>query len=173
MKTLILSSSLSKESKSFILCNEVSKALANKEVKCTVVDARNMTILPTHNKPTNDMESLAKQINETDNLIIGMGVHCYSINDSLKLLLDTCFAQATGKFYGILCAAGGEKSYLSTMHLTQICMNEWKMIQLPNIVYAVGKDFKKNKIVSNDLLDRIELFSKEFQSIGKKLLINS
>ena len=99
-----------------------------------------------------------------------MGVHCYSINDSLKIILDTIFQKATGKFYGILCAAGGEKSYLSTMHLTQICMNEWRMIQLPRIVYAIEKDFTEEKISSTDLLKRIELFSEEFHLIGNKLL---
>ena len=40
---------------------------------------------------------LAKQIKETDNIIIGMGVHSYSVNDGLKILLDTCFSEATGK----------------------------------------------------------------------------
>ena len=170
MKTLILSSSLSKSSRSFILCNKVLKTLYKKGINCTIVDARNIPMLPTHREVTPEMENLAKQIKETDNIIIGMGVHCYSVNDSLKILLDTCFSAATGKFYGILCAAGGERSYLSTMHLTQICMNEWRMIQLPRIVYANGKDFKEGVISSSNLLERIELFSEEFHSIGNKLL---
>jgi FMN reductase len=84
--------------------------------------------------------------------------------------LDTCFSEVTGKFYGILCAAGGERGYLSTMHLTQICMNEWRMIQLPRIVFANGKDFKDDIICSTELLERIKVFSEEFYSIGKKLL---
>ena len=170
MKTLILSSSLSKSSRSFIICNEVFKALSKKGVDCTLVDARNIPMQPTHNQATTEMENLAKNIEETDNIIIGMGVHCYSINDALKILLDTCFSKATGKFYAIVCAAGGERSYLSSMHLTQICMNEWRMIQLPRIVYATSKDFKENSISSTELLERIALFSKEFQLIGGKLL---
>jgi len=84
-------------------------------------------------------------------------------------LLDACFGKATGKFYGILCAAGGERSYLSTMHLTQICMNEWRMMQLPRIVYATGKDFKEDIIISSEVLERIALFSEEFHTIGNKL----
>ena len=55
------------------------------------------------------------------------------------------------------------------MHLTQICMNEWKMIQLPRTVYASSKDFQKNKIVSQSLKDWINLFCNEFILIGKKL----
>ena len=116
------------------------------------------------------MHSLSNLINNTDNIIIGMGVHCYSINDSLKILLDNCFEGANDKFFGIICAAGGERSYLSTMHLTQICMNEWRMIQLPRIVYATKKDFVNNQITDKEVLKRLDIFSKEFISIGKKLI---
>ena len=117
------------------------------------------------------MNNLANKIEKADNIIIGMGVHCYSINDSLKILLDTCFSSAYGKFYGILCAAGGERSYLSTMHLTQICMNEWRMIQLPRIIYATKKDFQGGSIISKEIAERMDVFSEEFYSIGGKLLI--
>ena len=170
MKTLILSSSLSKNSRSFILCKQVLDILSDEGVDCHMIDARNISINPTHRKFTKEMQNVKDQIERSDNIIIGMGVHCYSINDSLKILLDNCFSEATGKFYAILCAAGGEKSYLSTMHLTQICMNEWRMIQLPRIVYATKEDFQESSIYSTDLFKRIRIFSKEFYLIGKKLL---
>ena len=170
MKTLILSSSLSKSSRSFILCENVLENLSEKGASCTLIDARNIQIRPTHIESTPEMRDLTKQIKEADNIIIGMGVHCYSINDALKILLDTCFSEANGKFFGILCAAGGERSYLSTMHLTQICMNEWRMMQLPRIIYANEKDFKEDSIKSSELLRRIDVFSEEFYKIGRKLL---
>lgn len=171
MKTLILSSSLSENSRSFILCKQVFDILCKKKVDCTIIDSRNIPMNPTHGQLTVEMQSLSKKIDAADNIIIGMGVHCYSINDSLKILLDTCFSKAYSKFFGILCAAGGEKSFLSTMHLTQICMNEWHMIQLPRIIYATKKDFTNDVISSKELLERIELFAQEFESIGKKLLV--
>jgi len=170
MKTLILSSSLSKESKSFLLCKAVEEKLSTHGIDCKLVDARKLSIQAVHSRKTKDMISLSKFIKETDNIIIGMGVHCYSINDNLKILLDNCFDGAIGKFFGILCAAGGEKSYLSTMHLTQICMNEWRMIQLPRIVYATGADFTNSKITSKEVIKRIEDFSNEFDNIGSKLI---
>ena len=169
MKTLILSSSLSENSRSYLLCKAVKEELIAKGDNITFIDARNIPMQPTHKVITPEMATLAKQVEEADNIIFGMGVHCYSVNDSLKILLDACFGKATGKFYGILCAAGGERSYLSTMHLTQICMNEWRMIQLPRIVYATGKDFKENTITSTEVLERIALFSDEFHTVGNKL----
>jgi len=170
MKTLILSSSLSENSRSYLLCKAVKEELIAKGDNITFVDARNIPMQPVHRRLSPEMETLAKQVEQADNIIIGMGVHCYSVNDSLKILLDTCFGKATGKFFGILCAAGGERSYLSTMQLTQICMNEWRMMQMPRIVYATGKDFTENTITSTEVLERIVIFSEEFHSIGNKLV---
>jgi len=170
MKTLIISSSLSPDSKSFILCSEVNTELLKRGIKSKIIDARKIKLTAYHYKESLEMKNLSTEISKADNLIIGMGVHCYSINDSLKIILDNCFNDVTGKFFGVLCSAGGEKSYLSTMHLTQICMNEWRMIQLPRIIYGTSKDFKKNKIISKDLNERIIQFSEEFILVGNKLM---
>ena len=169
MNTLILSSSLAENSRSYLLCKAVEKELLAKEDNITFVDARKIPLQPVHRGLSSEMEALAKQIEKADNIIIGMGVHCYSVNDALKIILDACFGKATGKFFGILCAAGGERSYLSTMHLTQICMNEWRMMQLPRIVYATGKDFTEDIITSTEVNERIAIFSEEFHTIGTKL----
>lgn len=170
MKTLIVSSSLSPESRSFILCKEVYNRLSAKGIEVKMIDARDIDLRPCHKEISESMTKLNNEVDDADNIIIGMGVHCYSINDGLKIILDNCFGKATGKFFGIICAAGGERSYLSTQHLTQICMNEWRMIQLPRIVYATGKDFKKDKVNNKDLLERLDVFSEEFNTIGKKLI---
>lgn len=170
MNTLILSGSVSGKSRSFLLCKAVEKQLIAKGDAITFVDARKIPMNPVHREITDEIQQLAEQVKQADNIIIGMGVHCYSVNDALKVLLDACFSGATGKFFGILCAAGGERSYLSTMHLTQICMNEWRMMQLPRIVYATKKDFTEDLITSAEVLERIKLFSEEFHAIGRKLL---
>ena len=143
MNTLILSGSVSEKSRSFLLCKAVEEKLIAKGESINFIDAREIPMQPEHRIKTDEMRQLAEQIKQADNIIIGMGVHCYSVNDALKVLLDTCFSAATGKFFGIICAAGGERSYLSTMHLTQICMNEWRMIQLPRIIFATQKDLQK------------------------------
>ena len=170
MNTLILSGSVSENSRSFLLCKAVEKQLLSKGNTIAFVDARKIPMNPAHREITDEMRQLAEQVKQADNIIIGMGVHCYSVNDALKISLDTCFSDATGKFFGVLCAAGGERSYLSTMHLTQICMNEWRMIQLPRIVFATKKDFTEDIITSTEVLERIKLFSEEFHAIGRKLL---
>ena len=170
MNTLIISSSFSEKSRSFILCKAIDAELQKKGVNVELLDARKMELLPCHKGVTPSMKELTTKVENTDNIIFGMGVHCYSINDGLKIILDNCCGGGVGKFFGIVCAAGGERSYLSSMQLTQICMNEWRMIQLPRIVYATRKDFEGNIISNDDLKDRIKLFVEEFTIIGGKLI---
>ncbi len=171
MKTLILSSSLSPRSRSFLLCQDVDQRLGElPSCETDLVDLRELDLAPHHRPRSADMEALKERITEADNYVIGMGIHCYSIPDSLKMVLDNCCEGMTGKFFGILCAAGGQRSYLSTMHLTQICMNEWRMIQLPRIVYAMWKDFDGDTIPEGELHNRLREFSVEFHTIGRKLL---
>lgn len=170
MNTLILSTSLADHSKSFLLCQKMAELLAAKKVNVTLMDARQLQLLPHHRGPTSDMENLADQVAEADNIIIGMGVYGYGLGDSLKMILDNCFQRATGKFFGILCAAGGLRSFLVPQQLTQVCMNEWSMIQLPKIVYATKEDFEDGQIVNPKIQERMEKFAKEFVEIGGRFL---
>ncbi len=171
MKTLILSSSLSPRSRSYLLCRATEERLL-REAGCEIdfVDLREVELAPHHRPRPQDMDTLKERITAADNYILGMGVHCYSVNDSLKLVLDNCCEGMVGKFFGILCAGGGQRSYLSTMHLTQICMNEWRMIQLPRVVYALWKDFEGDTIPEGELSLRLDEFCRDFHSIGGKLL---
>ena len=170
MKTLILSSSLSKKSKSFILCREVEKRLKKEGVKIRFIDAREMKLNPVHRKVTDNMEKIARDVKWADNIIIGMAVYNFSVNDSLKMILDTCFEGAENKFFGVVCAAGGEKSFLASSHLTQMCHNEYSMIQLPRIVYVSGKDFENGELVNDNVFERLDQFANDFVKIGRKLL---
>jgi NAD(P)H-dependent FMN reductase len=169
MKILIISSSQSENSRSFLLCENVAETLKNLGNEVELIDARKMELLPYGKGPTKDMEILKEKAESADAFIFGMAVYNYSVNDSLKIILDNALGTPENKFFGILCAAGGQRSYLSTMHLTQICMNEWRMIQLPRVVYATGQDFVDDEITNVDLKERLDLFSKEFNDIGNRL----
>ena len=171
MKTLIISSSLSIKSRSYVLCQYITKELEARKVNVKLFDVRKIKLRPYHSEMTQGMINLKNEVKSCDNIIFGMGVHNYSINDSLKIILDNCIEEAEGKFFGILCAAGGEKSYLSTMHLTQICMTEWRMIQLPRVIYVASKEFDAENLISNqETRRRLKIFAEEFHAIGSKLI---
>jgi len=135
--------------------------MSTEDVEVELFDLRDYELGHTF-RTTPDMQRISEKIAAADNFIIGMAVYCYSVNDSLKSVLDNCFSEVTGKKYGIVCAAGGDKSYLSTQHLSQICANEWRMVQLPRIVYASGKDWQEGELVNQEVVERMDIFVKEF-----------
>ena len=70
MKTLILSSSLSKNSRSYILCKYVKEELNAKGDNITFVDARNIPMQPVHRGGTPEMETFSKQVEEAEKTLI-------------------------------------------------------------------------------------------------------
>lgn len=169
MKTLIISSSLSPKSHSLILCQETAKKLKEKGVEVTLFDCQKIKLKPYPSEPTEGMKELIAATKNCDNIIFGMGVHNYGLSDSLKIIIDNCLNENTAHFFGILCAAGGPLSYLATMQLSQACMNQWRMIQLPRVVYATKTDFSDQYICNEGILERLGLFADEFTEIGRKL----
>ena len=172
MKTVIVSSSQSPKSKSFILAKEVEKKLIEHNIEVTFIDLRDYDLNVMHKKRTQDQDTLSATVAQCDNIILATGIYNYSICDSLKVFVDTCLTKdnCAYKFYGIVCAAGGNMSYLAAMHLTQMCQNHNKMIQLPDIVYGSHADFTNDTINSTELNQRIDDFSKKFIYYAKKLL---
>jgi len=170
MNVAIISSSLNPESKGYIMCRKLEEEFISKGLDVVFIDAKDYKLSPVF-QDSKDNERLAEKLKDVDHFVFGMALYNYSFYDNLKLILDNCVdPKNEHSLFGIVCAAGGDKSYLSTMHLSQVCMNEWRMIQLPRVIYATGKDFDKNGIHSEDLLDRIEKFAKEFIEVGSKLL---
>ena len=172
MKICIISSSLSPSSHSYVLCKEVETYLQQqKDIEIDMIDLRELDIVPAHKSETQDMKDLAMRVDAADGYIVGVAIHNYSINDSMRMILDTSLYGAKGKFYGILCAAWWANSYLATMHLTQTCMVHHRMIQLPRVVYAIWWDFDDDqRIVNPDITERCEEFAEDFVDLGKKLL---
>lgn len=170
MKTLIISSSLNPESKSYTLCRAIEKELQQKDgTEVSFLNLRDVELNLHHQEQTSSMHMAADMVEKADNYIFGMAVYNYSINDSLKAFLDNCFPGEENKLFGIACSAGGDKSYLATTHLTQIAMNEWRMIPLPRVLYVSGRDYEKDGSFSDDIQVRIEQFATDFYTVGTKL----
>tara|TARA_Y100001970_G_scaffold289591_1_gene420478 strand:- start:3203 stop:3724 length:522 start_codon:yes stop_codon:yes gene_type:complete len=172
MKTAIISSSQNLNSKSYLLCKEVEKLLIEKGVEVVFIDGKDFS-LGTYHKQTEDNKKVANLIKDCDNFIFGMAVYQYSFNANLKLILDTCMDECDNKLFGTLVAAGGQKSYLCYMDLVKCCMNEWRMIPLPRVVFCNSSDFEFNAektIPSQDLETRLIEFANDFEKIGQKLI---
>ena len=165
MKTLIISSSLNPSSHSFELC----KALAAKMPDSELIDLREMEINFTYQEKTADFKALTDKVAAADNYVFGMAVHNYSVNDSLKAVVENCFHDSEKhKFFGLLCAAGSPVSYLSTTDFFKMLIFDFEMIAFPKIVFHSGKEFT----IDAKLQERIDNFAQDFTKIGNKLILS-
>ena len=64
MNTLILSGSVSKNSRSFLLCKAVERQLIEKGDTITFADARKIPMHPVHRGITDEMQQLAEQVKQ-------------------------------------------------------------------------------------------------------------
>ena len=69
MKTLIISSSISKKSRSYILCEEVYSRLKQNNIEVELIDARSMELNLCHTEKSESMNLLSEKIANCDNRI--------------------------------------------------------------------------------------------------------
>lgn len=158
-KIILISSSLRKESLSFLLINKADKILKQKELSSKIIDLKEESIpfcdgRPIENYPKN-IQKIYKTIKESNYIIFGMPVYCYSVSGVLKNFIDI-FSQAfKNKYFGICCATGSKLSYLATSDLLKILHFESKSIGIQPIVMADESDFDKNQNINNEIEERM------------------
>ena len=169
MNILIVSSSLNPESLSENVCKETKKLLEQAGSNIDFINLKDLELVHNFAGTSKDADEMKKRVEQADAVIFGMAVYCYSVNNSLKTFLDTMFKPSKEyTLFGIISAAGSDRSYLATAHLTQICQQEWRMMTFPRTFYCTHKDFEEGKL-NEDMQDRLKEFAHDFYDIAKKL----
>jgi NAD(P)H-dependent FMN reductase len=169
MKILCIQGSLNPDSNTDTLLRAafdrlegVKKAFLDlREVKLEFCDGRDLS------KYHEDLQVAAKEVEQSDAYIIGMPVYCYSVSGALKNFLDITCSGMENKPFAIVCAAGGERSYLATADLQKILLFEVRCRPFPRVVFATGKDFKDGKVANGEVDKRLDQLTKEFVAWAK------
>ena len=170
MKILCIQGSLNPDSNTSVLLRKAFDRLEG--VKKSYLDLRKIKMEFCDGRDLSgyheDLQAAAREIEESDAYIIGMPVYCYSVSGALKNFLDIVCGRMEGKPFAIVCASGGERSYLATAELQKILMFEVQGRPLPRVVFASGKDFKDGALVSAEVEKRLDQLVKEFIDWVKK-----
>lgn len=162
MKVLVLSASLSFESKSRLMAKEVFAQLPT-ELKGASVE-KEFLDLRDHKMPLCDggacygepvVQALEKKIAAVDCVIVGFPVYNYSCSAALKNLIELTGSAWENKVVGFVCAAGGKSSYMSVMGIANSLMLDFRSLIVPRFVYAEGGSFDSGKITDEKLKERL------------------
>lgn len=173
MKIAIISSSLNSTSRSRLLAKIVA---ANYEtlddVEVDWIDLQDLE-LPlcdggaAYGHP--NVIELNRRMKDADAYVLASSVYTYDLNAALKNVVELAGRNMEDKLVGFLCAAGGDKSYMSCMAFANSLMLDFRTIILPRFVYATGADWNGD-VLKPEIQERVEQFEADFLRLARKLV---
>ena len=141
---LILSTSLSSKSRSYLLARCAGEALESDGHEPTTIDLRDLGLPLCDGETAYGHESvrpLAEAIEGADGVIIATPVYNYDVNAALKTAVELTGKAWTGQAVGFMAAAGGQGSYMALCGVMNSLMLDFRAVCVPRFVYATGDAF--------------------------------
>jgi len=141
MNILIISSSLSSQSRSRQMAEYAHKQLQAAGARVEFVDLREFT-LPlcdgenTYAHPA--VKQLSAMVESALGILVATPIYNYDVNAALKNMVELTGRYWTDKVVGFMCSAGGKNSYMSILSLANSLMLDFRSIIIPRFVYSNG-----------------------------------
>ena len=117
---------------------------------------------------------LRRKVRKATHLIFAVPVYNWDVNAAAKNVVELLFNWGyyaegqwqglEGKIVGFLCAAGGQRSYMSVMSFANSLMLDCRFWVCPRYAYAVSNDFTDGKLTDKLVLERIDWLLQEMMS---------
>jgi FMN reductase len=167
----IFGTSLDPVSRSQILAREALARLQRRAISAKLVDLRELS-LPESGRPgayeSQAARELRAEVGASSHLIFAVAIYNWDVSSSAKNLLELLTDnELNGKTVGFLCAAGGQRSYMSVMPFANSLMLDFRCWIAPRFVYAIGSDFTDGALTGEKVCERLDLLVEElFQRDG-------
>lgn len=166
MTYLIFSTSLRPGSHSKIMANSILANLKEKKQDAELIDLSELELPICDGDKCYDHETvkdLKKKVESARGIIIATPIYNYDVNAAAKNLIELAGRSLNNKVVGFVCAAGGNKSYMSIMSLANDLMLDFRCVIIPKFVYASDDAF-----IGDEISD--ELVSKRLQELSDSLI---
>lgn len=152
MSVLIVSTALGHNPKPLLLAREAERVLRADGTAVTLLDLREFP-LPLCGSPEsfsdpNTAGALA-HVTAASAIIIATPIYNYDANAGAKNFIELTGKGWENKVVAFLCAAGGEKSFMSVMPLANSLMLDFRCVIVPRFVYATGAAFAKEGTIAD------------------------
>jgi FMN reductase len=172
MRQLILSCSLSPKSRSAVMATVLEAAVRAQGDEVERVDLRELD-LPLcdagacYGHP--DVIRIQKAVARADAIAIATPIYNYETGGSTRNMVALVGQQFTDKVIGLVCAAGGQGSYMSAMGLASSLMLDFRCVIVPRFVYATGAAFEDGRLVDEEVTHRLEELAGEMRRFARGL----
>ena len=159
-QVVLIQGSLNKESRSSVLIQHVEELLKSAGLETSLLDLRNIKMEFCDGRSLKEYHPEVQQahqvIKEAEAFVFGMPVYCYSVSGPLKNFIDITSGAMEKKIAGIVCAAGGNRSYMASADLSNILAYESHVTTVQPIVYSSSEDYKEQTLTGNKVKSKIK-----------------
>lgn len=153
---LIVSTSLSEESRSKQLCRHAADYLAGRGVQARYESLEDYRIVPYGMDGGEGVDALGTAFAEADALLFGFPVYNYNMNASLKAVIEHFGRSLSDKVVGLMMSAGGRSSYMSGLVVANSLSLDFRCWVVPRFVYATREAFDDDDVSDPEVARRIE-----------------
>lgn len=161
---LVISCSLSRQSRSYLLATRLCTALAGRELEHELLDLREIPL------PFCDAEScwddpnvkrVSAAIRSSATVSIAAPVHNYGVGAAARNLLAVTGDAFKHRIIGLLTASGGPRSYMAMLGLANSLILDFRTLIVPEFVCATGASFENERLGDADVEMRIERLAEQ------------
>ncbi len=171
-QVVLIQGSLNKDSRTAVLVDHASEELKRVGLETEVLDLRSIQMEFCDGRPLKeyhpDLQHAYRTMDEAQAFIIGMPVYCFSVSGPLKNFIDITSGAMEKKLAGILCNAGGNRSYMASADLSHILAYESHVTTVQPIVFSSYEDYEnttlKDKKVKSKLQEMVNNLVRQLQN---------
>jgi len=172
MNYVIVSTSLSSNSRGKLLAQHMHELLSQKGHNVTIIDAADYDLPICDGKQCSenpDVQKIMPMIEAADGILFTVPIYNYNVAAASKNFLELTGTAWSQKVVGIMAAAGGDLSYLAVMPIMTSLMIDYRCIMVPRYVYATGAAFTDDALTDEKILERMQTLADEFEHLSTKL----
>ena len=154
----IVSCSLNSESRSHRLALAAEASVRTEGATANLVDLREWELPLCDGGGSfrhRSVEPLSEMVDRASAILVSAPVYNYDLNAAAKNLVEMTGQSWTDKPVGFLCAAGGERSYMSPIGFANNLMFDFRCLIIPRFVYCTKADLDADGGLGAPILDRV------------------
>jgi len=167
---VIVSTSLRKESNSRALGREALSFARRLGIEVRLVDLIDFHIPLCDGGDNSDckaVKELDSILSDATAILFCSPIYNYDVSPALRNLLAHVGSSLEGKVAGVLCSAGGDRSYLAPLAFMNSVMAHFRCLVLPRYVYAPERVFENGSLKDSEIQERVHEVVHALSSLAK------
>lgn len=172
MKQLVIGCSLSPQSHSQAMAQELVTELSRIGDEAELVDLRQVALpFCDGGESFGDQQvaRLSAKIQAADAIALAVPVYNFDVGGATRNLIAMTGSAWNDKVVGLMGAAGGQRSYMALMGVASSLMLDFRCVIIPRYAYAGKQSFSSGELTDPEVKERIARLAKDLNRFSQAL----